>query len=176
MNIKDMVKSRRQEIIDNITTLVSYPSVENLNEAPTPFGFENAKVLEAALKMCESYGFTTKNLDNYAGYAEMGSGEKLIGVIGHLDVVPVSDGWSTDPFTATLKDGRLYGRGTSDDKGPVVCAMIAMSIVKQLRPDMNKRVRLIMGCNEESGSRCLAHYVDLHRTDRSRDVMGKKVW
>lgn len=160
MDIKALVQSKEQEIIDHITKLVSYPSTLHTDEAPYPFGRSNAECLKAALEICEAYGFHTVNLDHYCGYAEIGEGDEVIGVIGHLDVVPTGEGWDSDPFTVTARDGKLYGRGTSDDKGPVACSMAALAIVKQLRPQLNKRIRLIMGCNEESGSRCLAHYVE----------------
>ena len=159
MEIKNLVKTYENQIIENLTTLVSYPSVLDTSDAKYPFGKANADCLEAALNLCEQYGFKTKNLDNYCGYAEIGEGEELIGVIGHLDVVPVSDGWKTDPFTLTRDGNKLYGRGSSDDKGPVCCSMAALQIVKQLRPNLNKRIRLIMGCNEETGSKCLDYYV-----------------
>ena len=150
MEIKNLVKTYENQIIENLTTLVSYPSVLDTSDAKYPFGKANADCLAAALNLCEQYGFKTKNLDNYCGYAEIGEGEELIGVIGHLDVVPVSDGWKTDPFTLTRDGNKLYGRGSSDDKGPVCCSMAALQIVKQLRPNLNKRIRLIMGCNEET--------------------------
>ena len=159
MDVKTLVLARKQEILDNLTTLVSFPSILNKDEAPFPFGKDNADCLDAALKICEGYGFKTTNLDNYCGYAEIGSGEKLIGVIGHLDVVPVADGWNTPPFTATIVNDKIFGRGTSDDKGPVACSMAALKIVQELRPNLNKRVRLVMGSNEETGSACLAYYV-----------------
>ena len=159
MDIKTLVLAQKQEIIDNLKTLVSYPSMLNKEEAPYPFGKNNADCLNAALAICNDYGFATTNLDNYCGYAEIGTGEKLIGVIGHLDVVPVADGWNTPPFEATIVNDKIYGRGTSDDKGPMVCAMTAVKIVKELRPNLNKRIRLIMGSNEETGMACLAHYV-----------------
>ena len=160
MDIKKRVEQEVPEIIKNLRTLVSYPSVESEPLEGMPFGKANADALAAALKILDGYGFKTKNVDNYAGFAEIGSGEKLIGMVGHLDVVPVTDGWTSDPFTLTERDGNLYGRGSTDDKGPVCCAMAALRIVHELRPDMNKRIRLVMGCNEESGSACLAHYVE----------------
>lgn len=160
MDIKKMVESYHQEILDKLSELISYNSVQQANEDNTPFGKENAACLNTALKTCEEYGFKTKNLDNYIGYGEVGTGEQCIGILGHLDVVPAGEGWDSDPFVATIKNDKVYGRGSSDDKGCVVAAMVALKIVTDLRPNMNKRIRLIMGCNEESGSRCLAHYVE----------------
>ncbi len=158
--IKEMVESRKEEIISRIRTLVSYESVQAAANNNHPFGDVVAACLDEALKMCEADGFKTTNLDYYCGFAEIGEGEKLIGMLGHLDVVPLGSGWTHDPLGGEIVDGTMFGRGVIDDKGPVVCAMTALKIVKELRPNINKRIRLIMGCNEETGSRCLAHYVE----------------
>lgn len=159
MNIKEEVLKYKPELIEKITKLVSYDTVLKGSEEGYPFGKKTAECLEDALSMCREYGFETVNLDNYVGYGEIGSGEQLIGVLAHLDVVPTGEGWLSDPFKAEIRDGKLYGRGVSDDKGAAVCSMLALKIVKELRPDMNKRIRLILGCNEETGSRCLEYYV-----------------
>ncbi|MBR0137421.1 MAG: Sapep family Mn(2+)-dependent dipeptidase, partial [Erysipelotrichaceae bacterium] len=116
--------------------------------------------LAKALEIAEGYGFKTANLDNYCGYAEMGQGDEIIGIVAHLDVVPVSDTWATNPFEMTRIDDRFYGRGTTDDKGAAICGLTAMRILKDNGVQMNKRIRLILGCNEESGSRCIRHYVE----------------
>ncbi len=57
------------------------------------------------------------NLDNYCGYAEMGEGDEIVGIAGHLDIVPVGGDWSYNPFELTRKGDYVYGRGTTDDKG-----------------------------------------------------------
>ena len=160
MDIKEMVRGYQDEMITNIRRLVKYESVQGNAEENYPFGKTVADCLHEALQICEENGFETKNLDNYCGYAQCGEGDKLIGVIGHLDVVPLGNGWKHDPLGGEIEDGIMYGRGTSDDKGPVICALTAMKIVRELRPNMKKRIRLVMGCNEETGSRCLKHYVE----------------
>ena len=109
--------------------------------------------------MMASKGFKTTNLDNYAGFGEVGNGDTLIGILGHLDIVPCGEGWNTNPLQLTEKDGILYGRGTSDDKGPVVAAMYAIKILLDQNIELNKRIRLIVGSNEENGSACLDYYV-----------------
>ncbi|WP_022747793.1 Sapep family Mn(2+)-dependent dipeptidase [Lachnobacterium bovis] len=160
--IKEKVWSYKDEMLDRLEKLISIQSEMSAPTADAPFGEKPLLALTTALEMLEKDGFETKNVDNYAGYAQMGEGEELIGVVGHLDVVPAkkSDGWDTDPYTLVEKDGVLYGRGVADDKGAVVASMIAMKVIKDLGIDVNKRVRLIMGTNEENGSRCLEHYVE----------------
>ena len=95
-------------------------------------------------------GFTTINYDNYAGEIVFGDGEE-IGIIGHLDVVPAGEGWLTDPFTLTNKNGVLYGRGVLDDKLPTLLTLYALKELKDSGVKVNKRFRFFAGCNEESG-------------------------
>ena len=155
--IKQKVTEYTEEMLQDLRELVSYPSV--YSDDAEPFGQANIDCLNHALKLGKDLGFTAVNVDNYAGYIEIGQGDEVIGIVGHLDVVPVSDTWKTNPFEMTLIDGKYYGRGTSDDKGGVVCGLMAMKIINELKPNLNKRIRLIMGCNEESGSRGLQYYI-----------------
>ena len=158
MEIREKVNGLSDEIFENLGRLVRYNSV-NSGELPgKPFGEGPAAVLEEGLKIAQELGFETVNLDNYCGYAEMGEGEEIIGIAGHLDIVPAGDGWHTDPFTMTKIGDRYYGRGTTDDKGPVIACLYAMKLLKESGADVKKRIRLIMGCNEETGSRCMRHY------------------
>ncbi|MBR0385224.1 MAG: Sapep family Mn(2+)-dependent dipeptidase [Erysipelotrichaceae bacterium] len=156
--IRKKVNEYFPELLQNLRELVSYPSVYS-DDAP-PFGQANIDCLNHALSLGDKLGFKAVNLDNYAGYIEIGSGDEVIGIVGHLDVVPVSDTWKTDPFTLYQDVDKAYGRGTSDDKGGVLCGLMAMKILSEIKPDLNKRIRLIMGCNEESGSAGLRYYIE----------------
>ncbi|MFI3284933.1 MAG: Sapep family Mn(2+)-dependent dipeptidase [Erysipelotrichaceae bacterium] len=160
MDVKLQVEQYREEMIKDLATLVSYNSELDESDPKYPFGLENARCLEAALQIFENYGFKTTNLENYCGYGEVGSGEKLIGILGHMDIVPVGEGWDSDPLTLTQRDGKLFARGSSDDKGPVIAALYALRILMDNKVEFNKRIRLIVGSNEETGSKCLAHYVE----------------
>ncbi|MBQ3376384.1 MAG: Sapep family Mn(2+)-dependent dipeptidase [Erysipelotrichaceae bacterium] len=157
MEIKEKVQQYTPALLADLAELVSYPSV--LSDDAAPFGQANIDCLNAALRLGEREGFKAVNVDNYVGYIEMGEGDQVIGIVGHLDVIPVTDSWKTDPFKLTKIDDKYFGRGTSDDKGGVICGLYAMKILSELQPKLNKRVRLIMGCNEENGSACLRHYV-----------------
>ena len=137
--------------------LVSFNSVYSEDEKP--FGSANRKVLDKALQLMAEKGLETENVDYYCGFGQAGSGDRLIGILAHLDIVPAGDGWNTDPFDMTEKDGFLYGRGVSDDKGAAVASMYALKYLIGEGYDFHSRVRLILGCNEESGSGCIAHYV-----------------
>lgn len=158
--IKQKVLENQEELISILEKLVNSRSVSSGEKEGFPHGKEVAQTLDLALSICDEYQFETKNVDYEAGYAQIGKGEKLIGILGHLDVVPAGEGWSTDPFKMTRIGNKLFGRGIMDDKGPVAANIIALKIVKELRANLNSRIRLIMGCDEERGSSCLAHYVE----------------
>lgn len=88
----------------------------------------------------------------------MGEGDDIIGVLCHVDVVPPGDGWTSDPFSAEIRNGRIYARGAIDDKGPTMAAFYALKIVKDMNLPLSKRVRMIIGTDEESDWRCVEHY------------------
>lgn len=157
MDIKQFIEENIENMKADLAKLVSYNSVNADDEKP--FGANNRKVLDEALKLMNDKGLSTTNADYYCGFGETGQGDKLIGILAHLDVVPAGTGWETDPFTMTEKDGFLYGRGVSDDKGAAVASMYALKYLIDEKYPFKKRVRLILGCNEETGSACIAHYV-----------------
>lgn len=154
------IDEKQDEIISAVSELVKIPSVTTITDNPTtPFGEHCTNALNYILELGNSMGFRTKNVDNYCGYIEFGEGEELVGIIGHLDVVPAleTDGWTTPPFSPVIRDGKLFGRGTIDDKGPVVSALYAMKAIKDTC-QISKRVRLIIGLNEERGWKCIDYY------------------
>ena len=162
MEYKDLILKYKDEAIKLLEDLISFESVldEYNPNSDAPFGVENKKALEYLLNTANNDGFITKNVDNYAGHIEYGSGEEILGILAHLDVVPVNkEEWDSYPFKLDIRDGKMFARGTIDDKGPLVCAYIAMKILKDTGFKPNKRIRLIAGCDEESGSRCLEHYL-----------------
>ncbi len=127
-------------------------------DSQAPFGNGNKKCLEAFLNKASLDGFKTLNCDNYAGHIEYGNGEDIVGVLGHLDVVPVTGEWITPPFDPSIRDNKIFARGVLDDKGPMVAAYFALKMLKDNDISLNKRVRIILGCDEETGSRCLKYY------------------
>ena len=156
--LKEYIDKRKDEIIEEVCNIVRIPSVhEESTDEKKPFGENANKALEYILALGERLGFRTKNLDGYCGYLEFGEGEEILGIIGHLDVVPVGDGWTYEPFNPIIDNDKLYGRGTTDDKGPVIAALYAMKAVMDLCK-VNKRVRLIVGLNEERDWKCIEHY------------------
>ncbi|MCR4673100.1 MAG: Sapep family Mn(2+)-dependent dipeptidase, partial [Lachnospiraceae bacterium] len=153
------INEKRQEaMLASLQRLVQYNSERGEAEEGFPFGRIPAQALAEALEMAGEMGFRTHNLDNYCGWAEMGEGEDIIGLVCHLDIVPAGNGWDTDPFTVTRKGDRVYGRGVSDDKGAAVASLYAMKELMDEGYPMNKRVRLLLGTNEETGSACMQYY------------------
>ncbi|MDO4500369.1 MAG: Sapep family Mn(2+)-dependent dipeptidase [Erysipelotrichaceae bacterium] len=155
--MKQFIEDNYQNMLQDLKDLVKHNSVFATDEAP--FGSENRAVLLEAMRMMEEKGFTTYNDDFYDCYGEIGEGDKTIGLVAHLDIVPAGEGWESDPFTVIEKDGLLYGRGVSDDKGAAVASMYALKYLKDTNYPLKKKVRLILGCNEETGSKCIEHYV-----------------
>ena len=116
-----------------------------------PYGRHVFEALKYMLDLCESLGFLTKNCENRIGWAEIGEGEQLIGILAHLDVVPAGNDWDYPPYDLTIEDGQMYGRGVVDDKGPAFCAVMAMKELLDSGVPLKKRVRIIFGCQEEAG-------------------------
>ncbi len=158
MDIKTRINELEAQMIEDLSALVEIGSVEEPAKEGMPFGEGPAKALAKALEISERMGFRTKNLDNYCGYAEIGQGEEIIGLVAHLDTVPYGEGWNTDPLKVTNIDGVLYGRGVSDDKGGAVASLYTLKLIKELGLELNKRIRVIFGCNEETGMLCMKHY------------------
>ena len=151
----------KNEIILETCNLINIPSIsKETDNIDMPFGEDAKNALDYILKLGSKLGFKTKNLDGYCGYIEFGKGNKLLGIIGHLDVVPAGDGWNTPPFKATLKDNKIFGRGAIDDKSPVIASLFAMKAIKD-NTEINCRVRLILGINEEKSWKCIKHYKEI---------------
>lgn len=156
--IIDYFKNNKDEMIKTISELVAVPSVRGCATEGMPFGEKPYEVLELALKKAEGFGFETKNHEGYVGSVDLNGGEQELAILAHLDVVPAGEGWNTDPYTVVEKDGKIYGRGVSDDKGPAVAALYAMKAVKDLDLPVSKNCRLILGTDEECGSGDLKYY------------------
>ncbi|MGN0703148.1 MAG: Sapep family Mn(2+)-dependent dipeptidase, partial [Lentihominibacter sp.] len=153
----EYIRDKQNEITDSLLGCVRINSVEGEPEESMPFGRGPAEALEYALKLAGDMGFRTVNIDNQVGYAEYGDGEEMIAVLGHLDIVPAGDGWSHDPFGETDGD-RIYGRGTLDDKGSMIGALYALDAVRKSGLPLKRRVRIIFGTNEETGSMDMVRY------------------
>ena len=131
-----------------------------------PFGKETADCLHFFLSLAESFGFETKNYDNYIGEVVFGEGEPFA-ILAHLDVVPAGSGWKYPPFGGVINDDvsdggvtgkKIWGRGAMDDKGPAIVCLYALKALKDEGFTPKRTIKLIVGCNEESGWKCIEHY------------------
>lgn len=162
MDTKEFINAHRSDIVNDLAELVAIPSVIGKAEDGAPFGAEPKRALLKMRGICDNLGFKTTVYGDAvlcADYLPEGCSEIGLGILAHLDVVPVSEnGWDTPPFELVEKDGVLFGRGTIDDKGPAVAALWALYSVKELGTSLKKGVRLIYGTDEENGSEDLEIY------------------
>ncbi len=162
--IKNIIDKKFDNQLQDMQNVLRIPTIFNASQANEqhPFGENLTKCLDEFLKISDEHGFTSKNIDNMIGYADMGEGEKLVGVLGHLDVVPEGnlEKWIAPPFGAEIIDGKLYARGVLDDKGPMVACMYALSAMKEAGIKFNKRFRLILGLDEETSFKCVKRYLE----------------
>lgn len=147
----------RAELIAAVSRLVAVKSVKGESAPGAPFGPGPKAALEEALALCSELGLRAENYADHVGTVDLNDKDTQLHILGHLDVVPEGSGWETDPYTCVEQDGMLYGRGVSDDKGPVCAAILAMKAVRDLG-GAEKNVRLILGTDEESGSADIAYY------------------
>ena len=159
--IDELVKSYREDMIQSLEELVSIPSVINLENAGegAPFGMEIRSALDGLMKLAGELGFETRDYDGYAAAVDFGTEGKEVGILSHIDVVPPGNGWSKNPFVPEIVNGKMYGRGTIDDKGPLVASLYAMKAVKESGLPIRNHVRHIIGCDEETGHRCIKYYL-----------------
>src|SRR5271157_3185134 len=153
------IEKYRAEIISSVCDIVRIRSVAGNPDISMPFGPGPAEALSKVLEIARSLGFRTVNLDNYAGYAEFGGGTEYVAVLGHLDTVPEGDLWHYPPFGGTIVDGKIYGRGALDDKGPIISALFGLAAIKDSGLSMEKKVRILFGTDEETGTLDMQYYL-----------------
>lgn len=148
------------EAIHSLQQLIQIPSVKKDPLPNAPFGEPIKNALDMYLQLGTALGLHVRNLDNYIGIVEIGKGEDELGILVHVDVVPAGDveKWDVEPFSGAIKDGSIWGRGTLDDKGPAIAVLYAMKILKDLNLQWKKRVRLIVGTDEESDWEDIEYY------------------
>lgn len=160
MNWEAEVIRKKDDLIKDTQSFLQIESVldEEGGKEGKPFGEKVDDALQYMLKKGEDEGFTVKNVDGYAGHIEYGEGEDIVGVLCHVDVVPAGDGWTTPPFSADIRENKIFARGAIDDKGPTMAAFYALKILKDSGLQLSKKIRMIIGTDEESDWRCVDHY------------------
>ena len=166
MNYKKLLEPYKVDMLDALRRFVQIPSVydEKTITKEMPYGKGVNDALDYVARLGERFGFDVDKCDGHAVELSVGEGEKLIGIYAHADVVPVSGTWISEPFTPDIRDGNIYGRGTSDDKGPMIAAFYAVKALKDNGLLRNYRVKIVVGGDEERGSSCLEYYFEkLHK-------------
>lgn len=158
LDLQKEILKYKNDVIKGIQEMVRIPSVKSEAKEGMPFGEGPAEALKAFLHYAERLGFSTENFDNYAGHIDMGKGDEILGILAHVDVVPVGEEWTYPPFSGEIVDGKIFGRGTLDDKGPAIMCLYCMKALKDLKIPLSRKIRMIIGADEESGSACLQYY------------------
>lgn len=159
-NLNEKMLEMKDEIFASIKESVAIESVKGEPEQDAPYGRGPKAALDHALALGKKLGFQTGNLDNKVGWIEYGEGEEMAAVLGHLDVVPLGEGWNYPPLACEVHDGKMYGRGIQDDKGPVIGAIYGLKAIRDLGLPIDRRLRVIFGTDEENGSSCVQHYIE----------------
>ncbi|WP_330112120.1 dipeptidase PepV (plasmid) [Cetobacterium somerae] len=160
MDLQKEVLFYNDEAINSLVEVIKRKSVKKIEKDGAPFGTDMKVALEYFLDLGKKLGLKTTNYDNYIGEIEFGDGEETLGILGHIDVVPEGKNWTYPPFAGEIVDGKIYGRGASDNKGPVIACLYAMKCLKDLNVKLNKKVRLLIGCDEENDWECIKYYFD----------------
>lgn len=152
------LKEHEEEMVRDLQGCLAIRSLKAPQAAGAPFGAKVKECLTYTLNLADGMGFDTKDEQGYYGCIDDGEGTEMLGILVHLDIVPEGTGWDHDPFGKELADGKLYGRGTLDDKGPAIAAIYALKAVRESGIPLKRKVRIILGCDEESGMECMKHY------------------
>lgn len=150
----------KDDMIASIQQNMRIESVRGESAPGAPYGEGPKAALDDVLVLGEKLGFRTGQADNRVGWIEYGEGEEMVGILGHVDVVPAGDGWTHPAFGAEIHDGVLWGRGCLDDKGPVIMAVYALKAIRDLNLPIDRRIRVLFGSDEECGSSCVKYYVE----------------
>ena len=157
--IEKYIDDNKDKMIQDICTLVRIKSDRQPAKEGMPYGEGPYQALHASIDIAKNMGFETKNYDNYVCAIDMNNKPAQLDILAHLDVVPAEGEWKmTAPYEPKVIGNKLYGRGTSDDKGPAICALYAMKAIKDLGIELSKNVRLILGTDEECGSSDIKYY------------------
>ncbi len=159
--LNNKIMEMKDDIIASIQQNIRIESVRGEAAPEAPYGPGPKKALTDLLELGESMGFKTGHADHRMGWIEYGEGEEMVGILGHVDVVPAnSEGWTYPPFAAEIHDGILWGRGVLDDKGPIIGSIYALKAIRDLNLPIDRRIRVMFGSDEECGCSCAEYYVN----------------
>lgn len=156
--INKYIDEHTEDMLRDLKGLMQINSAAEINADGLPFGKGSAKALEYIRQLAENIGMSTENFENYAVTADYGSGAPTLGILAHVDVVPQGEGWTKPCFDMTVENGKVYGRGAIDDKGPAVASLYAVKAIKELGIPLKNSVRYIFGGGEELGCEDIEYY------------------
>ena len=159
-------REHREELIEDLKALIRIPSIVEYDQELYPMGSACKQALDCFETFGKKYGFECVNHEDYALSilsSSYSSSERELGMLGHLDVVSAGDGWTTPPYQPVLHKGYLFGRGSLDNKGPLVMCLYVMRCIRDLQLPITSRIRLIAGCDEEMEMRDIRHYLSLNQ-------------
>lgn len=152
-------QAHQGEMLEDLRRLLEVKSVNGPSEDGAPYGVASREALALVGEMLNARGFAVNVFEDMIITADLGPAPPFVGVLAHVDVVDAGDGWNYDPYKMTLMDGKIYGRGTSDDKGPAIASMYAMYCAHELCPELRHGFRLILGSGEEVGCEDIGQYL-----------------
>ncbi|MBQ0079665.1 MAG: Sapep family Mn(2+)-dependent dipeptidase, partial [Eubacterium sp.] len=162
--VNEQIEANKTEMLASLSTLIQIPSVAVKTPGDKPFGEEVHRAFMTCLKMGEDAGFKTFNLDNYGGHidfpAKADGLKEIVGILGHVDVVPEGDGWDFPAYSGVITEDAVLGRGTTDDKGPIIACLYAMKALKECGYEPKRTIRMILGLDEETNWEGMHYYVD----------------
>ncbi|MCL1981727.1 MAG: dipeptidase PepV [Clostridiales bacterium] len=162
MGYLELIENNKAEMVKTLQELIRYRSVAGAGTDGMPFGEGVHEAFQYMLNIADRDGFEVENVDNYGGHIQfggysynvdgeiVGESDEVFGILVHLDVVPEGSGWDFQPYGGEIAEGRVYGRGAMDNKGPAVASYYAMKALKDAGFLPEKKVRLILGLDEET--------------------------
>ena len=157
--IKEFLDDNKDQFIKDLRGLLKFDSVSRKKEDGKPYGKETAEALDYMMELCSDAGLTCRNIDYYAMDATMGEYDETVASLSHLDIVPAGGDWEHDPFAGEIEGDLIFGRGTIDDKGPSIAALYAVKALMAAGVDIKRSIRLIFGCDEETGMSDIKYYL-----------------
>ncbi len=160
--VNKQIEKNKTEMVTSLSKLISIPSIAKATgKGKRPFGKEVDEAYRMMLEMAAADGFDTYDASGYGGHIDYdGSSEGIVGIVGHLDVVPEGEGWDFEPFGGEVIDGYICGRGTMDDKGPMIASYYAMKALKECGFEPKKTIRMILGLDEETNWDGMDYYLE----------------
>lgn len=154
-----ILEGYHEEMCGELQKLIKMKTVTSAPAPGAPFGEAIGRSLSYIVGLGKAKGFECTDFEGYASEISFGVGQESIGVASHIDVVPEGKGWAFDPFGGEMIDGRVYGRGAVDDKGPLVAAFYACLALKESGISLRRKVKHIIGTDEETGRfDCIKYY------------------